>query len=238
MSGQGPSAAELIAELKEKAAMSNREIAQALGRDASLVSQIVRGKKSGAHFVGALTELAATGAITHRPQRRRTKAGVPAKVRGRVGTPAHEPVDVEPGARYVAVPERGRFVAHKTHYLRGGGRIYATQFPRTKRAKGNEAGWRRIERQIRSAARRRYGGRDRPPMRVSFDITFSDGRQMRLGDKGGYDIGKVVAAVARRGGSIEGWIKDQGRNRYLTLDLDAVVVTGVQMSVFPWQGQQ
>lgn len=238
MSPERRTAAELIAELKEKAAMSNREIAEALGRDPSLVSQIVRGKKSGAHFVRALTELATTGTITHRPERRRTKAGTPANVRGRTGEPAHQPADVEPNARYVAVPKRGRFVAEKTHYLRSGGRIYATQFPKTRRTKGNEAGWKRIERQIRSAARRRYGSKDRPPMRVSFDITFSDGRQMRLGEKGGYDIQKVVAAISRRGGSIEGWIKDQGENRYLTLDVDTVAVTGVQMSVTPWQGKQ
>ena len=75
-------------------------------------------------------------------------------------------------------------------------------------------------------------------MRVSFDITFSDGRQMRLGEKGGYDIRKVVAAISRHGGSIEGWIKEQGENRYLTLDVDTVAVTGVQMSVTPWQGRQ
>ena len=74
MSAEHPTAAELIAQLKEKAAMSNREIADALGRDPSLVSQIVRGKKYGAHYVRALTELNRTGTITHRPERRRTPA--------------------------------------------------------------------------------------------------------------------------------------------------------------------
>ena len=74
-------------------------------------------------------------------------------------------------------------------------------------------------------------------MRVSFDITFSNGRQMRLGEKGGYDIQKVVAAIAEHGGSIEGWIKDQGQQRYLTLDTGTVAVTGVQVSVTPWPGR-
>jgi hypothetical protein len=238
MSGEHRSAAELIAGLKETAAMSNREIAAALGRDPSLVSQIVRGKKSGAHFVRALTELAGTGTITHRPERRRTKAGAPANVRGRAGEPAHAPADLEPNARYVPVPKRGRYLPEKTHYLRGGGRIYATWFPKTRGAKGNDAGWQRVTRQLRSAARRRYGTKERPPMRVSFDITFSDGRQMRLGEKGGYDIQKVVAAIAAHAGSIEGWIKDQGHHRYLTLDTSTVAVTGVQISVTPWQGTQ
>ena len=237
MSAEHPTARELIAELKEKAAMSNREIAEALGRDPSLVSQIVRGRKSGAHYVRALTELTTTGTVTHRPERRRTRAGTPANVRGRRGEPAHPPADLDPNARYVDVPPRGRYVPEKTHYLRSGGRIYATRFPKTKGSKGNRAGWRRIERQIRSAARRRYGGKERPPMRVSFDITFSNGRQMRLGEKGGYDIQKVVAAIAEHGGSIEGWIKDQGQQRYLTLDTGTVAVTGVQVSVTPWQGR-
>ena len=52
MSAEQPTAAELIVELKEKAAMSNREIAEALGRDPSLVSQIARGKKSGPTLSG------------------------------------------------------------------------------------------------------------------------------------------------------------------------------------------
>jgi hypothetical protein len=238
MSPDRRSAADLMAELKEKAAMSNREIAVALGRDPSLVSQILRGKKSGAHYVRALTELATTGTVTHHPQRRRTKAGGAAKVRGRTGEPSHAPADLEPDARYVPVPQRGRYLPEKTHYLRNGGRIYATEFPKTKGAKGNEAGWKRIERQIRSAARRRYGQKDRPPMRVSFDITFSNGRQMRLGEKGGYDIQKVVAAIAAHSGNIEGWIKDQGQQRYLTLEVGTVAVTGVQINVTPWQGRQ
>ncbi|MHC5557526.1 hypothetical protein [Kocuria sp. U4B] len=237
MSPAHRTAQELIAELKEKAAMSNREIAGALGRDPSLVSQIARGKKSGAHYVRALTELSSTGTVTHRPERRRTRAGTPANVRGRRGEPSHQPADLDPNARYAPVPRRGRYVPEKTHYLRSGGRIYATEFPKTKGSKGNEAGWKRIERQIRSAARRRYGRKDRPPMRVSFDITFSNGRQMRLGEKGGYDIQQVVRAIAEHGGSIEGWIKDQGQQRYLTLDTGTVAVTGVQMSVTPWQGR-
>lgn len=238
VSAEQLTAAELIAELKEKAAMSNREIAEALGRDPSLVSQIVRGKKSGAHYVRALTELNTTGTVTHRPERRRTKAGAPANVRGRRGEPAHPPGDLEPNARYVPVPKRGRYVPEKTHYLRSGGRIYATEFPRTRGSKGNEAGWRRIERQIRSAARRRYGGKERPLMRVSFEITFSNGRLMRLGEKGGYDIRRVVAAISEQGGSIEGWVKEQGRHRYATLDTGSVAVIGVQMSVTPWPGKE
>lgn len=234
MSPEQRSAAELIGQLKEDAAMSNREIAAALGRDPSLVSQIVRGKKSGAHYVRALTELATTGTLTHHPPRRRTKAGGAAKVRGRAGEPSHAPADPEPDARYVPVPARGRYTAQKTHYLRNGGRIYATEFPKTRGSKGNAAGWKRIARQLRSAARRRYGATQRPPMRVSFDITFSNGRQMRLGEKGGYDIQKVLTAVAAHGGSIEGWIQDQGQQRYLTLDVATVAVTGVQMRVTPW----
>lgn len=235
MSPEHRTAQELIAELKEKAAMSNREIAQALGRDPSLVSQIARGKKSGAHYVRALTELNSTGTVTHRPERRITKAGAPAKVRGRFGEPAHAPQDIEPNARYVPVPKRGRFVPERTHYLRSGGRIYATEFPKTRGSKGNAAGWKRIERQIRSAARRRYGSKQRPPMRVSFDITFANGRQLHLGEKGGYDVQRVVRAVAEHGGNIEGWIKDQGKERYLSLDTGKVAVTGVQIMVTPWQ---
>lgn len=75
-------------------------------------------------------------------------------------------------------------------------------------------------------------------MRVSFDITFSNGRQMRLGEKGGYDIQKVVRDISKHGGNIEGWVKGQGENRYATLDTGNVAVTGVQMSVTPWQSRE
>lgn len=237
MNEQTETAAQLIAQLKDKAAMSNREIAHALGRDPSLVSQIARGKKSGAHFVAALSELNRTGTVTQLPARRRTKAGAPALVRGAKGQPAHAPADIEPGARYAEVPKRGRYRPDDTHYMRDGGRIYSTHFPKSTRAKGREQGWKRINRQLKSAARRKYGSKERPPMRVSFDITYSNGRQMRVGEKGGYDIQNVMSAVKEHGGDIEAWVKSQGGQRYTTLDTEAVAVTGVQLNVTPWAGR-
>lgn len=136
------------------------------------------------------------------------------------------------------VLKRGRYRPEQTHYLRDGGRIYSTHFPKSARAKGREQGWKRIHRQLRSDARRTYGGKQRPPMRVSFDITYSNGRQMRVGEKGGYDIDNVTAAVAGHGGDIEAWVKSQGGTRYATLDTTTVAVTGVQMNVTPWHGRE
>lgn len=231
-------AAQLIAQLKDKAAMSNREIAAALGRDQSLVSQIARGKKSGAHYVAALSELNTTGTITRPPARRQTKAGAPALVRGAKGQPSRAPADAEPDARYAEVPKRGRYRPEQTHYLRDGGRVYETHFPKSARAKGRERGWKRVDRQLRSAARRKYGAKQRPPMRVSFDITYSNGRQMRVGERGGYDVQTVMTAVREHGGDFEAWVKSQGGQRYTTLDADTVAVTGVQMNVTPWRDRK
>lgn len=226
------SAAELIAALKADAGMSNREIGAVLGRDPSLVSQVARGKKPGSNLVAPLAELYRTGTVTQGPPRRRTKSGAPAMVRGAKGEPGRAPSEVD--ARYRQMPKRGTYRPEQTHYLRNGGRVYETHFPKSERAKGRPQGWKRVHRQLKSAARRTYGAKKRPPMRVTFDVTYANGRQMRVGERGGYDVQAVTRAVSEHGGDFEAWVKSQGGTRYASLDTSQNAVTGVQMVVMPW----
>lgn len=73
------------------------EIAQAVGRDSSLIGQIQRGKKPGANLEPTLRELGSLGKrarekaqkgeyeLRIKPPRRETREGKPAKVRGQKG---------------------------------------------------------------------------------------------------------------------------------------------------------
>jgi len=83
----------LIGQLKAQG-MSQGQIARAVGRDQSLISQSARGVgNKGASLVPALRELAGTGRVRHAPPRRMARvepgqAPRPARTRGVVRTPA------------------------------------------------------------------------------------------------------------------------------------------------------
>lgn len=70
----------LISQLQAKG-YSKAAIAKAISRDSSIISQIAAGKKSGASYIPALEKLTG-GAPSVTVERRKTKAGTTARVRG------------------------------------------------------------------------------------------------------------------------------------------------------------
>lgn len=80
--------------------LSITTIARAVGRDPKLIRVIGRGEKPGANLQRALNELMRTGHVAHHPERRTTRSGMPARVRGKHGEPSVIPADApRPSAR-------------------------------------------------------------------------------------------------------------------------------------------
>ncbi|GAB3244498.1 hypothetical protein [Arthrobacter pigmenti] len=230
---------EMIAELRERG-LTTAEIAGDLDRDPSIVRQILSGKKSGEHYRQTLTELYTTGRARTIPPRRRTKSGQISKVRAKSGGEDKSVTPVEHQARYREQPKRGTYRPGETMYFRGGGRQYEVDFPKTKRAKGRAQGWDRVKKQARSAARKQWGERQLPEKRVKFNITFSDGRVMEVGGKGGYSAEDFNQGIKDNDGDVEAFLMSQaqgpgGKARYKGLDVSKTPITGVSTTVYPWK---
>jgi ribosomal protein S30 len=92
---------------------SYSEIGRLLGRDSSLISQIARKGNKGASLVPALSQIEKSGKLSpaNLPERRTTKAGTVAKVRG--GTPKLTPKPApKPAPRPKPPEQRARYIQH------------------------------------------------------------------------------------------------------------------------------
>jgi hypothetical protein len=87
-----PSSREAINQLISDG-VSIAAIARAVRRDPKLIRMIGRGQKPGENLQRAVNELMRTGRVTHPPERRTARSGLPAKVRGKRGEPAVIPPD-------------------------------------------------------------------------------------------------------------------------------------------------
>ena len=97
MTDQGPTAQQLILALRERG-LSMRDLSAECDRDSSLLYQVAAGKRPGTNLLPTLIDLARTGHAARRPERRTTRSGAPARIRGRRGQPAHEPPPPTPTA--------------------------------------------------------------------------------------------------------------------------------------------
>lgn len=88
---QNRTARDLILSLIKERAMTQRELAEMLGRSPDFVSLVKRGKRPGENLRAALLEIEQTGTLTTPPPRRRRKDGKLARVR------APRTTTVEPG---------------------------------------------------------------------------------------------------------------------------------------------
>ena len=231
-----PNAKELIDTLVSRG-MSQSEIAEAVERDQSYISQIRRGKKRGNNLTVTLTELTQTGTVKTKPERRRTAKGI-AHVRGRKG----EGKVVPPGSentrrtgrkitRHETVPARGKF-AKNTTYGRGFRKV-RIDFPRTQGSKGKEQAWQEAEKNIRSMARKKWGGKELPDRRIHLSATYEDGSKVEFGSKSGYQPRAILGSLDEHDGDVEDWLKTQGlegryddfnqKSRMVAIEINGVV---------------
>lgn len=165
------SAQDLIRALRERG-VKMQELAAECDRDPSLLYQVASGKRPGRNLLPTLRDIARVGFAAHRPQRRQTASGEPARVRGRQGEPAHEPPAATP-----TTPQRGRF-GTQTVFLQGGARTIRITAPARSNATGRDQAKQATQDALRWAAQDRR--------RVAFVVHYNDGTSVTIGSKGGY----------------------------------------------------
>ncbi|MGO2424684.1 hypothetical protein [Microbacterium gubbeenense] len=220
-----PSALELVQTLRRRG-LSNSEIAGELDRHPRMVHKILRGETSGKAYQQALSELASTGHVTHRPPRRRNKAGNIVPVRSRRGARTKTVVPTDTAGRYATERQGGRYAADTT-YLGEGGRIHQFNIPKGKDTKGRRVATDAILDKVRSAAR---GQSKDTQKRVRMQLTFSNGRVMEVKD---YNASSLLDRINTLGDhdALE-WLADQASTRYGNLNTARQTITGVTMTVY------
>lgn len=226
MMSQRSEAAELIENIRETYGMTNKGIAEMLGRDEKMVRKVRSGEVPGTVYVEALQNIYDNGTLnTPQPPRARTKSGKLVKVRGKRGQPSVTP-NVNTG-KYVDLPKRGRAeVAHQ--YLAPGSRRSTYAAPKTPRAKGRKA----INEQIRADLRREAKGQRHGKKRVKFEVITASGRKMPVGAKGGYSMSAALKAVNAHGGEPLDWMSSQIADRYTQELQGNTTIVGWQMTTY------
>jgi len=198
------SAAELIAELRAFG-MTQREIAENIGRSERMVRKIIRGETSGALYRECLQGVYDTGRQQRPVPRLTGKDGKPRRVRAKAGSKDKMRVPDDPATD----PKRSTWTKPRATYLQGGQRKYTWELPTT----GDEAGKAALaqaHRDMTDENRRRAQGRNRGKFRVN----FTDGSSVLLGAKGGYKVSHMHKKLREQfGGDWNAWAKDQMANR-------------------------
>lgn len=219
-SGQGPTAQQLILALRERG-LSMRDLSTECDRDSSLLYQVASGKRPGTNLLPTLIDLARTGHAARRPERRATKSGRPARIRGRRGQPAHEPPPPTPTA-----PTPGKFSV-QTNYLAGGARTRRITAPKSPRAVGRFDAKQATMDAMAEAAREQR--------RVAFVVHYADGSSHTLGSKSGY---RANDAYIRAQGEWEDafeWLGQEASavaNRLYDVQALNIPIVGVDVTVF------
>ena len=219
-SGQGPTAQQLILALRERG-LSMRDLSTECDRDSSLLYQVASGKRPGANLLPTLIDLARTGHAARRPERRATKSGRPARIRGRRGQPAHEPPPPTPTA-----PTPGKFSV-QTNYLAGGARTRRITAPKSPRSVGRFDAKQATMDAMAEAAREQK--------RVAFVVHYADGSSHTLGSKSGY---RANDAYIRAQGEWEDafeWLGQEASavaNRLYDVQALNIPIVGVDVTVF------
>lgn len=220
-----PSPLELVQTLRRRG-LSNREIASELDRDSRMVSKILRGETSGKAYQQALSELASTGRVTHRPPRRRNKAGQIVRVRAKTTGPRKTVVPVDTSGTYTDQKQGGRYRTDTT-YLSEGGRIHHFAIPKGKDTKGRETATDALLGKVRSAAQ---GQSKDTQKRIRMQVTFSNGRVMEVKDYNASTLLNRMNTLGER--DALNWIAEQSSERYSNLDTSQYTITGVMMTVY------
>ena len=220
MTDQGPTAQQLILALRERG-LSMRDLSAECDRDSSLLYQVAAGKRPGTNLLPTLIDLARTGHAARRPERRTTRSGAPARIRGRRGQPAHEPPPPTPTA-----PTPGKFSV-QTNYLAGGARTKRITAPKSPRSVG------RFD--SKQATMDAIGEAAREQRRVAFVVHYADGSSHTLGSKSGY---RANDAYVRAQGEWEDafeWLGQEASavaNRLYDLQALNIPIVGVDVTAF------
>lgn len=220
--------AELVNRVRQAYGMTWDELGAAMGRSGRMMRKIARGETSGESYRAALDELHRSGAVEHRPPRRRGKDGGLVKVRAKKGSEAKSVAPAEEAEQEESTPRRRRAVASpaaqvpegqayghegqtppvarsprrtfnsETTYLAGGNRIHKIDMPKSQGAKGREQGIAELRRRVTNVARGSSRQDKRVRLQATVDIGGGRTRTVDVGSKGGYLAGDIVSDVRDR----------------------------------------
>ena len=217
----GPSPAQqLIAALRQQG-VSMSEIAAECDRDSSLLYQVASGKRPGTNLLPTLQDLARTGHASRRPERRTTRTGEPARVRGRRGEEAHVPPPPTPTA-----PRPGKFSVQTT-YLQGGARTTRITAPTSPRSVGRFDAKQATMDAMAEAAREQK--------RLAFVVHYADGSSQTLGSKWGYRANDAFIRAEGEWQDAFEWLSQEASavaNRLYNLQALNIPIVGVDVTAF------
>lgn len=198
------SVADIIGELRAFG-MTQREIADNIGRDPRMVRKVIRGESSGELYRECLQAVYDTGRQQRPVPRLTDKNGKPRKVRAKAGSEEKTRIPDDP----TVDPQRSTWAKPSVTYLQGGQRKYKWELPTTTDEAG-KAALTEAHRDMTDENRRRAQGRNR----AKFRVTFTDGTSVLLGSKGGYKVSHMHKKLRTSfGGDWNAWAKDQMAGR-------------------------
>lgn len=201
---------QLFAYIKQVHGLSNRKIAEQLGRSETLVRKILAGTCKNEAYRIPGTELAETGQVQHQAPRRRRKDGKLARVRAPRGSKKKSIVPSDTRGTPVPKPRRSAFIHHKPLEGAGGNRFYMVDMPVGKRTKGRAAGFNAAMDDLHDVTRRQAHTDKRVNMNVTVQNADGTRHQLRVGSKRGFHASDVLADVKdTHKGSFESWLMHQ-----------------------------
>lgn len=198
------SVADIIGELLAFG-MTQREIAENIGRVPRMVRKVIRGESSGELYRECLQALYDTGRKQPPVPRLTDKDGKPRKVRAKAGSEEKTRIPDDPAVD----PQRSTWTMPGVTYLQGGQRKYLYDLPTTTDEAG-KAALTEAHRDMTNENRRRSQGRNRGKFRV----TLQGGASVLLGGRSGYKVSHMHKKLREDfGGDWNAWAKDQMSNR-------------------------
>lgn len=205
--------------------LSVAEIASELHRSPRMVRKVLDGTSRGEVYRATLEQLATTGRATTIPPRRRAKDGSVVRVRAAAGSNEKSVTPIDEGGQYAGTRQGGRLHSSTT-YLAGGSRQHELHIPKGKTAKGRSNADSAILGQVRAAAK---GQAHNNQKQIRTTLTFSNGRVMEVNT---YNASTMLKRISEHDGSPLEWFRGEAKLRYTNLDVSAVSITGVTMTVY------
>lgn len=172
---------------------TQREIAQALGRSPSMVSQIARGRKPGRLYAAALEQLHRDGTATPPPRRRAADGHVvPVRARGGLTTPPDPTPPTREGLPPLPTGRQGG--GARVVKFEHGGRLIEVTAPKSEGV-GRDRGRTALMDALRSAAKSQAHGR----RHGRIVLTTASGATRTLGSKGGYQVSTLLGKSKQKG---------------------------------------
>lgn len=229
------SVADLIRTAQERYGLSQREVAEALGRSPRMVRKVLRGETRGESYRQAVEDLNTTGEVSAPPERRRNARGkvVPVRVHeSKADRAKREAAGIKTAPTAAPGFKAPSRFTHKVSYADNGDRLY-----RSTMKAGSKESEQRYSKQLTSDLRSITKSQRSKDKRISFSMRTASGETINIGTKGGYFSSDVLKKVNNEfGGDVHKYLIDQVNktNKYKLKPGDHI--SEIQMNVSDAKG--